>query len=127
MKAVNKLAVLFSLTALSALSAIAKTEEQVYLESCRKEPGVPVPVAVVSPSVGPEYAGTTVQLEFIVDATGKPAGFSVKSDTDFALAEAVTDAVKKWRFAPAMSNGVAVATKVSLPIRIVDDSLAGTR
>lgn len=127
MKAVNKLAVLFSLTALSALSAIAKTEEQVYLESCRKEPGVPVPVAVVAPSVGREYAGTTVQLEFIVDATGKPAGFSVKSDTDSALAEVVTDAVKQWRFAPAMSNGVAVATKVSLPIRIVDDSLAGTR
>ncbi|MCX6952338.1 MAG: energy transducer TonB [Verrucomicrobia bacterium] len=127
MKAVNKLAVLFSLIALSALSAIAKTEEQVYLESCRKEPGVPVPVAVVSPSVGPEYAGTTVQLEFIVDATGKPADLSVKSDTDSTLAAAVTDAVKKWRFAPVITNGVAVATKVSLPIRIVDDSLAGTR
>lgn len=127
MKAVNKLAVLFSLAALSALSAIAKTEEQVYLESCRKEPGVPVPVAVVSPSVGPEFAGTVVQLEFIVDAKGKPTDLVVKSDTDSTLAVTVTDAVKLWRFTPAMSNGVAVATKVSLPIRIVDDSLAGTR
>ena len=127
MKAVNKLAVLFSLAALSALSAFAKTEEQVYLESCRKEPGVPVPVAVVTPNVGPEYAGSTVQLEFVVDAKGKPSEFSVKSDTDGTLAAAVTDAVKQWRFAPAMTNGVAVATKVSLPIRIVDDSLAGTR
>jgi len=127
MKAVNKLAVLFSLVALSTLSASAKTEEQAYLESCRKEPGVPVPVAVVSPSVGAEYAGTTVQIEFVVDATGKTAEFNVKSDTDSMLAAAVTDALKQWRFTPAMTNGVAVATRVSLPILIVDDSLAGTR
>ncbi len=127
MKAVNKLAVLFSLVALSSISASAKSEEQAYLESCRKEPGVPVPVAVVTPSVGPEYAGTTVQVEFVVDAMGKPADLKMKSDTDFALSAAITDAVKKWRFTPAMNNGVAVATKVSLPIRIVDDSLAGTR
>ena len=127
MKAVNKLAVLFSLVALSSVAASAKTEEQTYLDSCRKEPGIPVPLAVVSPSVGPEFAGATVQLDFVVDATGKPAGFHVKSDTDSTLAAAVTDAVKQWRFAPAMNNGVAVATKVSLPIRIVDDSVAGTR
>lgn len=127
MKAVNKLAVLFSLVALSTLSASAKTEEQAYLETCRKDPGVPVPVAVVSPSVSPEYAGVTVQLEFVVDVTGKPAEVSVKSETDSALAATVTEAVKQWRFTPAMANGVAVATKVALPIRIVDDSLAGTR
>ncbi len=127
MKAVNKLAVLFSLVALSSVAAWAKTEEQTYLDTCRKGPDVPVPLAVVRPSVGPEYAGTTVQLEFVVDATGKPAGFTVKSETDSLLAAAVTDAVKQWRFAPAMNNGMAVATKVSLPIRIIDDSVAGTR
>jgi protein TonB len=127
MKAVNQLAVLFSLVALSSVSASAKTDEQTYLDSCRKDPGVPVPVAVVAPSVSPDYAGSTVQLEFIVDVTGKPANFSVKSNTDVTLAAAVTEAVKQWRFSPAMSHGVAVATKVSLPIRIVDDSLAGTR
>ncbi len=127
MKAVNKLAVLFSLVALSSVAAWAKTDGQTYLDTCRKGPDVPVPLAVVSPSVGPEYAGITVQLEFVVDVTGKPAGFTVKSETDSTLAAAVTDAVKQWRFAPAMCNGVAVATKVSLPIRIIDDSVAGTR
>ena len=127
MKAVNKLAVLFSLVALSSVAAWAKTDGQTYLDTCRKGPDVPIPLAVVSPSVGPEYAGITVQLEFVVDVTGKPAGFTVKSETDSTLAAAVTDAVKQWRFAPAMNNGVAVATKVSLPIRFVDDSVAGTR
>ena len=127
MKAVKKLAVLFSLVALSSVAAWAKTDGQTYLDTCRKGPDVPIPLAVVSPSVGPEYAGITVQLEFVVDVTGKPAGFTVKSETDSTLAAAVTDAVKQWRFAPAMNNGVAVATKVSLPIRIIDDSVAGTR
>ena len=127
MKAVNKLAVLFSLVALSSVAAWSKTDGQTYLDTCRKGPDVPIPLAVVSPSVGPEYAGITVQLEFVVDVTGKPAGFTVKSETDSTLAAAVTDAVKQWRFAPAMNNGVAVATKVSLPIRIIDDSVAGTR
>ena len=121
MKAVSKLAVLLSLGALAPVIASAKTNEQAYLESCRKAPGVPVPVAVVSPSVGPEYAGATVQLEFTVDATGKPADFSVKSDSDNTLAVAVVDAVKQWRFKPAIRDGAPVATKVSLPVKIVDE------
>ena len=124
MKAVNKLAVLLSLGALVSAIASAKTDEQAYLESCMKGPGVPVPVAVVSPSVGPEYAGSAVQLEFTVDATGKPADFSVKSSPDNTLAVAVVDAVKQWRFKPAIRDGAAVATKVSLPVKIVDEFVA---
>lgn len=126
MKAVNKLAIVLSLGALTSVAAFAMTDEQAYLESCRKGSDIPVPVAVVAPSVSPEFAGTTVQLEFTVDATGKPADFSVKSETDHALAVAVVDAVKQWRFKPAQPNGVPVATKVSLPVKIVDDALAGS-
>lgn len=125
MKAINKLAVLFSLAALSSV-AFAKSEEQAYLETCRKDPGVPVPVAVVTPTVGVEYAGTTVQLEFIVDKAGKPADVTVTSDTDYALSAVVAEAVKQWRFKPAEANGVAVATKVSLPVRIIDNSLVAS-
>ena len=121
MKAVNKLAVLLSVAALTSVVASAKTDEQAYLESCLKGPGVPVPVAVVTPSVGPEYTGTVVQLEFTVDATGKPAGFSVKSSPDDTLAVAVVDAVKQWRFKPAVRDGAPVATKVSLPVKIVGE------
>ena len=121
MKAVNKLAVLLSLGALVSTFASAKTDEQSYLESCLKAPGVPVPVAVGSPSVGPEYNGAAVQLEFTVDATGKPADFSVKSSPDTTLAVAVVDAVKQWRFKPAVRDGAPVATKVSLPVKIVDE------
>jgi hypothetical protein len=34
---------------------------------------------------------------------------------------AVTAAVKQWRFKPAIADGKPVATKVSLPVKIVDD------
>ena len=120
MKVARILVILLSV-GLFRLAAIAATsEEQSYLETCRKEPGVPVPVAVVSPTVGAEFHGGFVELEFVVDANGKPAGFSIKSATDDVLAKVVVDAVKQWRFLPAEIDGKAVATKVALPVKIVD-------
>src|SRR5256885_15649035 len=113
MKAVNKLAVLLSVGVLASF-AYADADAQAYIESCRKAPGVPVPVTVVTPSVGAEFDGAVVQLEFVVDTTGKPASFSVKSTTDDALNRAVVDAVKQWRFKPAEADGKPVATKVLL-------------
>ena len=125
MKAVSKLAVLFSLVALASVTASATTDEQAYLASCIKAPGVPLPIKVVAPTVGPEYSGAVVQLEFVVGATGLPEQFSVKSSSDDTLNRAVVQAVKLWRFLPAEKDGVPVATKVSLPIKIVDDTLVG--
>ncbi len=123
MKAVNKLVVLLSVGVLSSVGAFALTPEQAYLETCRKEPGVPVPVSVVSPAVGSEYNGASVELEFVVDAAGKPAAFSIKSATDDVLATAVLKAVKQWRFLPAEVDGKPVATKVALPVKIVEPAL----
>ena len=120
MKAVNKLAVLISLGALLPLAASAKTLEQAYLDaSAKSAPGVPVPVAVVSPSdVSLRYVGAKVELSFTVDTKGMPTGFSVVSSPDAALAKVVMDAVAQWRFSPALKNGTAVATKVVLPVRV---------
>jgi len=127
MKVVHQLVVLLSMGALSAVAAPATAHERTYLETCRKEPGVPVPVVVVSPTVGPEFNGGSVQLEFMVDADGKPAEFSIKSATDDVLAKAVVKAVKQWRFLPATVDGKPVATKVGLPVKIVDPAFEGMR
>lgn len=118
MKAVSKLAVLISMGAFVPLAVFAKTPEEAYIETSLKAPGVPVPVAVVSPSVSPDYAGTEIDVTFTVDAKGTPTGLTVVSSPDAAVAKAITDAVKKWRFTPAQKEGVAVATKVVLPVRI---------
>jgi protein TonB len=121
MKAVSKLALVLSLGALAPFVS-AKDAGQTYIETCRKDPGMPVPLAVVSPTVSPEYTGTTVQLEFTVETSGKPVAFSVKSAADDALAAAIVDAVKQWRFKPALADGKPVATKVLLPVKVVDES-----
>ncbi len=120
MKTATKLAILLSLGVLAVPFASAKTSEQAYLESCRKDAGVPVPVTVVSPTVSEQYVGSAVELKFVVDATGKPVDLSVKSPVDAALASAVVDAVKQWRFTPAMRDGEPVAAKVVLPVKIID-------
>lgn len=122
MKNVTKSVIMFSLGSLLALAASAKSLEAEYLESCRREAGVPVPVTVVSPVVAPQYAGQLVRVEFTVNASGLPVAPTVVSATDAALSSAVITAVKQWRFAPALENGVAVETKVVLPIRIVGSS-----
>ena len=127
MKAVRKLVVLLSVGILPMVVASPATPEEAYLESCRKDPGVPVPVTVVSPSVGSEYNGASVHLEFVVDAVGKPADFSIKSATDEVLATAVLKAVKQWRFLPAELNGKPVATRVALPVKVVESAVSGGR
>ena len=127
MKNVNKLAVLLSLAALLSPALKAKSTEDVYLETCRKDAGVPIPTVVVAPLVPAGFGGQTVSFEFVVDAAGKASGFSAPSFTDRELVSIVVDALKKWEFKPAVSNGVPVTTKVVLPIRIVDNSASAPR
>jgi protein TonB len=115
----NKIALLLSLGALLPFAASAKSLEQSYIESCRKGTDVPVPVSVVAPRVDAFDIGQTVQVEFVVDTTGHTQGIAVKSGTDRSLAEEVVDAVKQWTFTPAQRNGSPVATKVVLPVRVV--------
>jgi TonB family protein len=104
---------------------MADTVEQAYLESCRKGPDVPVPSAVVAPRVQSCFIGQTVEVEFTVDAYGKPSNFSVLNFADGYLAETVVDALKQWQFTPAHRAGVPVAEKVILPVHVVDGPAAG--
>jgi protein TonB len=120
MKNTNKLALLLSLGALLPLAASAKTLEQSYLESCRKGTDIPVPISVVAPQVDGYDIGQAVQVEFVVDTTGHTSEISIKSSSDRDFAAAVVDAVKQWRFTPALRNGAPVATKVILPVRVIE-------
>jgi protein TonB len=126
MKNINKLALLLSLGALLPVAASAKTLEQSYIDSCKKGPDVPVPVSVVSPDATGYDIGTTVKVEFVVDTTGRTSDISIKSATDRDFAAEVVDAVKEWRFTPALHNGTPVATKVVLPVRVVETPRASS-
>ncbi len=119
MNAVSKLVALFSLGMFASVAASATTVEQAYLDTCRKDPGVPVPISVVAPTVGSEFSGSQLDVEFVVDQAGKPENLSVKSSADSTLAATVMDAVKQWKFKPAERNGAPVAMKVVLPVKVV--------
>jgi len=127
MKVVNQLVALLSVGVLLPVGAPASTAEQTYLESCLKDPAVPVPVTVVSPAVGPEFSGGRVHLEFVVGVDGKPSEFSITFKTSEVLATEVVNAVKQWRFQPAVIDGRPVAKKVMLPVNIVVASGSGER
>ena len=119
MKNIRKLALLLMAGALAPLVASARTLEQTYIDSCRKGPGIPVPVTVVTPDVDGFDIGQSVRLEFVVDTAGHPSDFTIPSGADRDLAEAVVDAVKRWQFTPAQRDGAPVAAKVILPVRVV--------
>jgi protein TonB len=120
MKNINKLALLLSLGALLPVAASAKTLEQSYIDSCRKGTDIPVPIEVVSPKVDSYDIGQVVRVEFVVEATGLTSNINIKSSSDRGFADAVVDAVKQWRFTPAQRNGTPVATRVVLPVRVVE-------
>ncbi|HEY0947424.1 MAG TPA: TonB family protein [Opitutaceae bacterium] len=127
MNAVRKLALVSSLLALTSAAFAATSAEETYLATCRKEPGVPVPVEVVAPRVAQRYAGRTVEVLFTVNEKGQPTELAVSPSIDGELASAVVVAVKQWKFEPAQRDGTPVATKVVLPVRVVDSGAEGSR
>ncbi len=79
----------------------------------------PLLTRVVGPTeLSSRYYGTEVTLRMTVDATGEPRDISVDSPRDPQLVRAMTKAVAQWRFTPGRKDGLPVATKVVLPIRL---------
>jgi len=119
MKVAYKLAALLSIGSLITVSASAKSASETYLDTCSKNPSIPVPISVITPQISAGYADQTVNVEFTVDTTGTPTGLIGKSSPDEQLSEAVVEAVKQWKFIPAHRSGEAVAARVALPVHIV--------
>lgn len=81
----------------------------------------PVPVRTVAP----EYPGALkrsgvsgiVTLNCLIDEKGDVQDVSLEKASDEAFIQPAIEAVKKWKFKPAKKDGVAVAIKVSIPVR----------
>lgn len=54
----------------------------------------------------------TLQLRLVVDASGVPQRIMVSRPLGYGLDASAVEAMKKWRFAPGMKDGSAVATGV---------------
>ena len=113
---------------LAPLALMAKSLETAYVESYHGRTDIPVPISVVMPEVESRFAGQQVVLKFVVDTTGKPTLIASGSPgADRELVASVEAAVGKWRFAPALADGLPVARKVELPVKIVDKFANATR
>jgi TonB family protein len=81
----------------------------------------PAPAMIVAPIGLPRaFEGVTVTLSLTIDAAGQPHNIKVVSRGDQDLAPYLVAAISQWQFTPARKNGVAVATKVLMPIELVD-------
>ncbi len=58
-----------------------------------------------------------VTVIFVVDATGRVAGPRVESSSHEAFEKPALDAVKQWKFEPAVKGGQRVSCKMRVPIR----------
>ena len=58
-----------------------------------------------------------VTVIFVVDANGRVANARVEKSSDPAFDKPALDAVRKWKFEPAMKEGRKVSTKMRAPIR----------
>jgi TonB family protein len=80
----------------------------------------PVLEKMVSPTgLSRHHEGSTVTLTMTVDDKGQPSNIRVQGN-DEKLKRSLVSAVSQWQFAPAKKNGVAVQTKIVLPIEIVE-------
>jgi TonB family protein len=82
---------------------------------------LPVPIETVMPGLPLDPRGPsdgTVLVRALVNAQGTVESVRVeRSDLDPLITDAALEAVRKWRFKPAFSNGKPVACWVVVPVR----------
>jgi len=102
----------------SAFATTAEAHAQVAHAAAFEAPAV---AKLVSPiGLSRRFEGATVTLSLTVDASGRPSDIKVMSQGDGAFTRSVVAAVSQWQFTPAKKNGVAVATKVMIPVELVE-------
>ena len=58
----------------------------------------------------------TVDVSYTVDAKGKLTKLQIISSTDRAFEEPTREALRRWKFIPAMKDGVAVSSEAKLQV-----------
>lgn len=112
-----------------ALPAAAVASQPVNDDSSAPTPARPVSSGFTAPHiirsadimVSPEFAATlhgdsTVVLQLNLDEQGKPADIQVIKSLNPSLDATVVDAVRKFRWSPAVLNKQAVATDLTLSV-----------
>jgi TonB family protein len=81
----------------------------------------PVVEKTVAPTgLSRRHEGTTVTLSMNVDDKGQPSNIRVQGN-DANLTRSMVSAVSQWHFAPAKKNGVAVSSRIVLPVELTEE------
>ena len=83
---------------------------------------VPKAIKMVAPqNLPPRFLGKTIKVTMLIDENGKPSDIELVYPTDRDLARSLTAVLAKWRFTPALENGLPVSQRVILPVAFVTD------
>ena len=82
----------------------------------------PQPKEIVAPEIDDHHAGRVVKVRLTVDANGQPQDVRVVSFDDRVIAKEIVKAVSQWTFDPATRDGIAVESRVVLPLQVNLDS-----
>ena len=82
----------------------------------------PVLIKMVSPVGLSRWHSANLTLTMNVDVNGRPSDIKVLSREDRAVTGNLVAAAAQWQFTPAKKNGVAVPSKIVLPIELVESN-----
>ena len=89
------------------------------------------PISQTAPAYSPELRASCVEgnvvISFTITAKGDVVNPVVVSSTDAHLNGAALEAVRKWKFAPATKDGVAIKVKAVQPVAFVIPELHSDR
>lgn len=81
--------------------------------------GVPSPVYVESPLAEDAEVGMRVTALVTLSKEGEVKAVEIRHADAPGFAESVKEAVKQWRFAPAVRDGKPVKSRVLVPFKVV--------
>ena len=86
----------------------------------------PVPVRMVAPEYPSELRrdglGGVVTIACTIDEQGNVKDITIQKTTNEGFNRSALNALKKWKFKPARLDGVAVAQKVTIPLKFSVDA-----
>lgn len=102
-------------------SALAYTPKDATTPAASPAPR-PIPSSVVKPGIPPGLSRTLVEVEFSLDASGKPQNIRVPSVRDPIFKHYLVEAFRQWRFESGTVEATTTGKRFILPIEIRAES-----
>ena len=78
----------------------------------------PQPIETVAPEIADRHAGRVIKVRLTVDSDGLPHDVQVLNSMERQLINQIVRAVSQWKFTPGARDGVAIETRVIMPLQV---------